>query len=373
MSRADSPSKYLVSELRRTSSGNGEVLENGFIERSDGLKTPRMRRKSDIHELLPEMLSRNDSETNTFHVLKSGESISDLYEVREAFYSIRGKSVTKCKEVCSGREFVMKRRAKDAYGSEVERHWRRIMDRLLQLPPNLHVVSIHEVVEDSEGFYIVMEECDGGQLFDLLLRESYMTRRECKKIVRELLEAVGHLHDNGLIHRDIKPENVMLHRSDSGETIIKLIDFDTCEEMLPRRLSMVQAMTPKKRSTRVVGTLGYIAPESFRGEYSPASDLFSVGVIFYILMTGDMPFDDLIYKASPGEADDDIELAGSPRSRKVESRLATSKIDWNISPWSQLPTARDLCQRLVATNVLDRISTVQEALNHPWLTYINNT
>jgi serine/threonine protein kinase len=245
------------------------------------------------------------------------------------------------------------------------------MEKLLRCERSRHIVALHEVLEDEAAFYIVMEECDGGQLFDLLLRESSMPTRECKRIVREILLAVEFLHDHGLIHRDIKPENIML-RQENGEKVIKLIDFDTCDEIAPRRLSL--AVSPsdrplKRRSTRIIGTLGYIAPESFNGEYSTASDLFSIGVIFFILMTGDMPFDDAIYhtKAGPEEEEDDIQVVGSPRARRVASMLTSTQIDWNMSPWPQLPMARDLCQRLLATDPDLRISSCEDALAHPWL------
>jgi serine/threonine protein kinase len=356
-------------ELRRTSSGTEYIPTE-----SDNVRTPRVRRKSDIHALLPEMLSRHDSEAPSFHLIGGDESLSDFYRVDAAFYSVGGKSVTRCTEVSTGNGYVMKRRAKDAYGAEVERHWRRMMERLLHLPPNPHIVKIIEVLEDEVAFYIVMEDCDGGQLFDLLLRESSMTQKECKRILRQLLIAVGHLNNNGLIHRDIKPENVVL-RTENGESTIKLIDFDTCEEIISRRLS-VTAVTPKKRSSRVVGTLGYIAPECFDGEYSTASDLFSVGIIFYILMTGDMPFDDSIYRASPGEGDEELGVAGSPRSRKVRSKIIHSSIDWDVSPWNQLPLARDLCLKLLSIDPEERISSCEDALKHPWLagaTYISNS
>jgi len=216
----------------------------------------------------------------------------------------------------------MKKRLKEGYGNEIERHWRRVMEKLLRAERNKHVVAIREILEDDEAFYIVMEECNGGPLLDLLLRESAMTAKELKRIVREILLAVDYLHDLGLIHRDIKPENLMLS-NENGESVIKLIDFDTCEEIVSRRLSV--AITPsekthRRRCTRVVGTLGYIAPESYNGEYSTASDLFSVGVVFWIIMTGDLPFDDSIYHSSPvnDEEDGDIELVGKP---KIKTRL----------------------------------------------------
>lgn len=245
------------------------------------------------------------------------------------------------------------------------------MEKLLRAEPFRHIVSIAEVLEDESAFYIVMEECNGGQLFDLLLKESSMSTRELKRILREILQAVEYLHDLGLIHRDIKPENIMLTKYEN-EVVIKLIDFDTCEEIVPRRLSMTVNhgdRLVRRRSTRIVGTLGYVAPESFNGEYSTASDMFSIGVIFYILLTGDMPFDDSIFhsKLPENEFNDDFEVVGSPRSIHVQSGLMRSVIDWNISPWPQVPLARDLCQKLLEFDPEKRIKTCEEALSHPWL------
>jgi serine/threonine protein kinase len=338
----------------------------------EAMKTPKARRKSDIHELLPEMLSRHESEAYTFRHLRPGESIGDLYLLEEQVYAYGAKTVLRCTEIGSMKRFVMKRRLKEGYGSEVERHWRRVMEKLLRAEPNKHVVAIHEIVEDEEAFYIVMEECNGGPLLDLLLRESAMPAKELKRIVREILLAVEFLHDLGLIHRDIKPENIMLSNK-NGESIIKLIDFDTCDEIVSRRLSI--AVTPseksyRRRSTRIVGTLGYIAPESFSGEYSTASDLFSVGVVFWIIMTGDLPFDDSIYSSTTGKDDEDgdMELVGSPRSKRVMTSLKSATIDWNVSPWPQMPLARDLCQKLFEFDPDDRITTCREALSHPWFT-----
>ena len=357
-------------DFRLVSDGDSSTIaaSSGFL---DIKKTPKARRKSDIHDLLPEMLSRHETESCGFRVLRVGESLSDTYAVKVAFYTVGAKSITRCTELSSGQTYVMKRRQKDAYGSEIEKHWRRVMERIIRMDPHPNVVALREIVEDDEAFYIVMEECTGGQLFDLLLLESAMTQRECKRIIREILGAVNHLHDNGLIHRDIKPENLMLSSSESDSRIV-LIDFDTCEEIGSRRLSM--AISPsdrplRRRSSRVIGTLGYIAPECFNGEYSAASDLFSVGVIFYTLMTGDLPFDDSIYESQHGEPheSDELQVAGSPKSKRVHRGLTSANVDWNVSPWPQLSLAKGLCQRLIQTDPDERISSCKEALEHPWL------
>jgi serine/threonine protein kinase len=342
------------------------------------------RRKSDIRDLLPEILTRD--EPINFRLLAQGEEVTDFYALEKPFYEVGSKSVTRCTSVSTGSAYIMKRRAREP-GSDSERIWRSIMNKILRMEYCPNIVQLHEILEDENSFYIVMEECTGGQLLDYLLNKPTMTQRECKRLIRDILTALSRLHEVGLIHRDIKPENIMFENKDyenEEKNCLKLIDFDTCEEIGSDRLSTT---TPsRKRITRrVIGTLGYIAPESFSGEYSISSDLFSVGVIFFILITGDMPFDDSIYQLNmppptnttaldgyntpPLSSDSgmDIQIVGSPRNRQVVSKFKNSKIDWNMSPWSQLPLARDLCQKLLELDPDSRLSLAKDALNHPWL------
>lgn len=136
---------------------------------------------------------------------------------------------------------------------------------------------------------------------------------------------------------------------------IKLIDFDTCQEYEPR--------TPK--SKHVVGTMGYIAPEALKGDYSPASDLWSVGVILYILMTGDMPFDMDSVLEGTREADTQV---GSPTMEQLYDALSHVAIDFDCEPWPMFPKAADLCRMLLAFSPGDRSPSARHALNHPWLT-----
>jgi len=199
----------------------------------------------------------------------------------------------------------------------------------------------------------VMPKCNGGELFEFLVTETEVPEAECKRIIREILIAVGHLHKGGLVHRDVKPENIMFDMDKSctkTPKTVKLIDFDTCVEWTPA--------SPK--SCRFVGTPGYIAPEALLGEITPQSDLWSIGVILYILMTGETPWSSMV-SLEDG-------TVGSPGAKKMYQALKAEVVEWDREPWPDFPLARDLCQKLMAFNTQERPCTVQEALAHPWLT-----
>jgi serine/threonine protein kinase len=288
---------------------------------------------------------------NVFRTMKEGTSIQDFYDFGEEIFSSGCISrVLTAKRKSDGSEVVVKMRPKGR-DRVSERGWRQIMVNLGRLNGHSHVLDISEILEDSNTYYVVMPRCDGGELFELLATAEEIPERECKRIIREILAAVAHLHKNDLIHRDIKPENILFHThgdSTSPKTV-KLIDFDT-----------VAGWTPQSPKTKTfVGTPGYIAPEVLLGEASPQSDLWSIGVIFYILMTGDSPW------SSIATLEDGT--VGSPKARKVYDQMRDEVLDWEEDPWPAFPLARDLCQKLIAFNTKSRLMSAQDALEHPWL------
>eukprot|EP00812_Abedinium_dasypus_P000550 NODE_1064_length_1254_cov_225.091743.p1 GENE.NODE_1064_length_1254_cov_225.091743~~NODE_1064_length_1254_cov_225.091743.p1 ORF type:complete len:220 (+),score=54.23 NODE_1064_length_1254_cov_225.091743:3-662(+) len=216
-------------------------------------------------------------------------------------------------------------------------------------------MGFKEILEDADWFYVVMPRCNGGELFKFLVNEVDVPEEECKRIMREILFAIGNLHEHNLLHRDVKPENILFNRDPSSEPdspeVVKLIDFDTVTEHSPG----------SSRGRRFAGTPGYIAPEALLGKFVPQSDLWSVGVILHFLMTGKEPWT-FIPPLDDG-------TVGSPGANQMHRamRHELAALDWTIAPWPQFPLARDLCQKLLAWKVADRPATAQVALGHAWL------
>jgi len=225
--------------------------------------------------------------------------------------------------------------------------------QLILMGKNEHVLEISDIYEDEQAYFVIMPRCTGGELFDFLVNESEISERDCKRLLREILSAIGHLHDNHIVHRDIKPENIMFKMQEDGHgrsrKVMKLIDFDTCMEYSPG--------CPRIRN--FVGTPGYIAPEALLGEVTPTIDIFSVGVIFFILITGCTPYRNM----------DSLEdgSVGSPGALMMYQALQEEEVDFDSPPWPSVGLARDLCKKMLTFDARDRLQSVQEVLAHPWL------
>ncbi|CAE8612157.1 unnamed protein product [Polarella glacialis] len=349
--------------------GSAEVIEFTAVELASSTSSPSLgpsvmgeeKRKAGLRDRIGLKLSVDTdglprpavpNDKAFFRVVKEGESVHDFYEFAEQIYCAGAKGkVIMAKRKSDGAEVVLKIRTKrENRGGE--RNWREIMKQLCGLQGSDHVLDINEILEDDLAFYVIMPRCNGGELFQFLVTETEVPEAECKRIIREILIAVGTLHKQGLVHRDIKPENIMFNQVDLAAATpksVKLIDFDTCVEWTPA--------SPK--SNRFVGTPGYIAPEALMGQITPKSDLWSVGVILYILMTGETPWSSLV-SLEDG-------TVGSAGAKKMYTSLKNEVFEWETEPWPDFPLARDMCQKLLAFHPEDRPDSVQEVLDHAWL------
>jgi len=175
-------------------------------------------------------------------------------------------------------------------------------------------------------------------------------------VVRELLRGLDFLHSHNFIHKDIKLENIVMHKNSSrtnpmNDTVV-MIDFDTVEPFHGPDVPKIED---------ILGTDNYIAPEAYFGKYSPQSDLFSVGVVAYKMMTGAFPFPDTLFDDRPGE-----NFVGHPKMAEIGNKVAKHKINWKCANLHKHKEAQDLIQKMLHRNPDKRI-TVQGALKHPWM------
>ncbi len=146
-----------------------------------------------------------------------------------------------------------------------------------------NIVNIFEIYEDSKKYYIMMEICEGGELFEAISEQGSFSEADCANIMKSLLSAVNYLHGKNIVHRDLKPENIMLTKNLSTmknkKYEIKLIDFGTAKQF-----------EPHQKLNKFIGTSYYIAPEVLKENYDEKCDIWSCGVILYILLCGYPPF-----------------------------------------------------------------------------------
>jgi calcium-dependent protein kinase len=139
------------------------------------------------------------------------------------------------------------------------------------------ICRVIDIFEDEKKFYFVTEYLSGGGLFDSLIQNVGFNEHASATVIRQILSAVSYLHSRNIAHRDIKPENIMFETNDALN--VKLLDFGNS-----RKMGGNEAMQG------VYGTAYYVAPEVLHGSYDLKCDIWSVGVILYMLLSGNPPF-----------------------------------------------------------------------------------
>jgi len=152
---------------------------------------------------------------------------------------------------------------------------------IMQKVQHKNIIQLFEVLDEPKKMNLVMELVTGGELFDRIVAKGNYTEKDAATTILTLCEALKHLHDKKIVHRDLKPENI-LYKSKDDDAPIKLADFGLAREVAANGVMMKTAC----------GTPGYVAPEILKNEGydSPAVDMWSVGVILYILLCGFPPF-----------------------------------------------------------------------------------
>ncbi|CAD8132757.1 unnamed protein product [Paramecium octaurelia] len=164
--------------------------------------------------------------------------------------------------------------------------FKKEIDILRQLDhPN--IIKLYETFEDQRNVYLVMELCEGGELFDRIMDKGCFSEYEAYEIFLQIMQALNYCHSNSICHRDLKPEN-FLFLTKADDSPIKVIDFglSTLFEDPVTSKQTGQKLTMKTKA----GTPYYISPEVLKGSYDELCDIWSAGVILYILLSGVPPF-----------------------------------------------------------------------------------
>ncbi|PIN04008.1 Ca2+/calmodulin-dependent protein kinase, EF-Hand protein superfamily [Handroanthus impetiginosus] len=220
---------------------------------------------------------------------------------------------------------------------------RREVKILKALSGHRNLIKFYDAFEDAQNVYVVMELCEGGELLDrILARGGRYTEEDAKNIVVQMLSVVAFCHLQGVVHRDLKPENFLFATKDEDASM-KVIDF-----------GLSDFIRPDQRLNDIVGSAYYVAPEVLHRSYSCEADIWSIGVITYILLCGSRPF-----------------------WARTESGIFRSvlRADPNFydAPWPSVsPEAKDFVKRLLNRDHRKRMSAAQ-ALTHPWLRGMNCT
>eukprot|EP01055_Gregarina_sp_Pseudo9_P005936 Gregarina_sp_Pseudo_9__5935@NODE_953_length_2036_cov_3_994992_g894_i0_p1_GENE_NODE_953_length_2036_cov_3_994992_g894_i0NODE_953_length_2036_cov_3_994992_g894_i0_p1_ORF_typecomplete_len553_score79_60Pkinase/PF00069_25/8_9e76Pkinase_Tyr/PF07714_17/3_4e47Kinaselike/PF14531_6/7_9e19Kdo/PF06293_14/2_8e11Pkinase_fungal/PF17667_1/2_4e08RIO1/PF01163_22/8_6e06YrbLPhoP_reg/PF10707_9/2_1e05YrbLPhoP_reg/PF10707_9/5_3e03APH/PF01636_23/2_8e05APH/PF01636_23/2_9e03WaaY/PF06176_11/8_9e05FTA2/PF13095_6/6e03FTA2/P len=207
--------------------------------------------------------------------------------------------------------------------------------QVLGLLNHPHIIRYYDFYEDRHFLYAVMEKCDGGELFESILRHRTFPERRAAQLCFQMLRALAYVHSCGVVHRDIKAEN-FLFKTTHPDSPLKLIDFG-----MSARISKEQLLTD------VCGSPHYLSPELIRRKYSFKADVWALGVLIYLMLFGRYPFD------------------GNNTSAIVKVIL-TKKIDWQCGEIRPSERAIHFMKTLLQRNPEKR-PTASEACQHAWL------
>jgi calcium-dependent protein kinase len=212
--------------------------------------------------------------------------------------------------------------------------------RIMREADHPNIIKFFETYQDQKYFHFVIEYCEGGELFKVLSKRGRLYEEDAIKVIKKLWSAIAHLHDKDICHRDLKPENI-LFKSTHPDSEIKLIDFGL--STYARKGRTMKAM---------VGTPYYVAPEVLKGKYQKNCDMWSIGIIAYILLWGYPPFN--------GETNEEIYKS-----------IRRGKYSFPVSDWGNVSlSAIDFINKWLKTNPEERMTPLK-ALNHHWLTSDN--
>ena len=272
---------------------------------------------------------------NDVIVTDSGSNPENIYEKVKLIGEGAFGEVWKVRHKILGKNYAMKIIENNQYCKTKEIFNEIEILKKLDHPNILKILDFHLT---NDKFYIITDFCPEGELFNEIKTRNEFSEIEGAFIIHQLLSAIRYCHKMRVIHRDIKLENIMImDRQDDRFLHVKLIDFGTA-----------RIFSEEKHIQKgFVGSSYYIAPEVIKEKYDESCDVWSIGVVMYIILTGVPPFN--------GKDEDSI-----------LNQVSSGKYDTTIDSFVKLSeNAKDLIKKLLKFNPKERI-TARDAINHPW-------
>lgn len=324
-------------------------------------------RRLQLSEESDEYLGEADISDN--ELSKSGDSycINNFKDIYELTDNLLGEGANAC--VYEGVNKITKqpvavKMIKKRHGLHRSRVFREI-EMFYHCQKHANVIQLLEYFEEHDKFYLVFEKAEGGPLLGHIQKRIHFTENEASQIVKDLAEALKFLHQRGIAHRDLKPENILCH-SESQLCPVKICDFDLGSGVIfshsSSPVSTPELLTP-------VGSAEFMAPElvdAFKGEATPYDkrcDLWSLGVIIYILLCGYPPFYGCCGSDCGWERGEFCESCQDQLFVSIQDGL----YDFPEREWSGVSEdAKDLIRHLLVKDASQRY-TAEMVLNHPWV------
>ncbi|CAN6984690.1 hypothetical protein IGI04_000290 [Brassica rapa subsp. trilocularis] len=287
---------------------------------------------------LKEPIMRRNMDNQAYYVLgHKTPNIRDLYTLSRKLGQGQFGTTYLCTELATGVDYACKSISKRKLISKEDvEDVRREIQIMHHLAGHGNIVTIKGAYEDSLYVHIVMELCAGGELFDRIIQRGHYSERNAAELTKIIVGVVEACHSLGVMHRDLKPENFLLVNKDDDFSL-KAIDFG---------LSIF--FKPGQIFTDVVGSPYYVAPEVLLKRYGPEADVWTAGVILYILLSGVPPF-------------------WAETQQGIFDAVLKGYIDFDSDPWPVISdSAKDLIRRMLCSKPAERL-TAHEVLRHPWI------
>jgi len=255
----------------------------------------------------------------------------EIKKLGEGSYGSVSRGVHKSTAVARAIKTIAKTKVK-----HIERFRKEIAIMKIMDHPN--IIKLFETFEDHHNIYLAMELCSGGELFDRIVEASHFSEKEAAIVMQQMLRAIFYLHEQHICHRDLKPENFLFQSKAPIEgNVLKLIDFG-----LSSKFKDGEAMSSR------AGTPYYVSPQVLAGKYNNLCDLWSAGVIMYVLLCGQPPFF--------GHTD-----------QEVLAKVKQGYLTFGPKEWTGVSQdAKDLVRMLVKMDPSERLNA-EQALNHSWI------